>query len=70
MRHLVILLLLALMCSGCGTIACHDGGYGTNAPKSGLYRGVRHDYKELSRATGEQGMAAPFYVVDMPLSLA
>jgi len=70
MKSLAVILLLALICNGCGTIACHDGGQGTNSPKSGLYRGVRHDYHEITSASGEQEMAVPFYLIDMPLSLA
>jgi len=69
MRKLIITLpLVALLCHGCGTMASHDGSpMGINR---GVYRGVRYDCDAIAHADGCAAGSAPFYAIDMPLSLA
>ena len=83
MRNLIgVLSLLAILCSGCGTIAGHDV-FATGSCMSpvqetnmkGIYRGIRYDCQELAslkRPVGERWQYAfvPLLVfVEMPLSL-
>ena len=69
MKHLIVALPLLALISGCSSVACHDNfNYGDM--EHGIYRGVRHDVNSIGKASGEQVMGVPYYVIDTPFSLA
>ena len=62
-----MLFIIALMCSGCGTIIGHDDN--EDSINNGVYRGVRNDYHWVADAVPETEMGTPIYCLDMPFSL-
>ena len=65
-----IAFIVAMMCSGCGTIISHnDEDHLSDTINHGVYRGVRTDYHWVADAVPETEMGAPLYCLDMPFSL-
>ena len=58
----MLALFVALVVSGCGTIATHAGG-GDEATQTGAYRGVRY----ISRHVGDD-QGGGIFILDIPLS--
>jgi uncharacterized protein YceK len=71
MNNLIVkFALLALLCSGCGTVASHsDYPEIEDAVGHGVYRGVRTDWHWVADAVPETEMGTPIYCLDMPFSL-
>jgi uncharacterized protein YceK len=69
MRNLIVTLSsLALLCSGCGTMAGHDDTGLSDGVNHGVYRGVRSDWQWITHASGETTLGVPVYFVDTPFS--
>lgn len=70
MRNSVVtFLVVALICSGCGTMASHPGPYEVNmGVDHGIYRGVRTDWDWTFHPAPETALGAPIYFMDFPFS--
>jgi uncharacterized protein YceK len=66
---LVTLSLVALVCSGCASIASHDPQGVSSRVNSGVYRGVREDWRVIAHAQGEETLGKPLACLDMPFSV-
>ena len=60
-----MLFLVTLACSGCATFRSHDGYSGEY---SGVYRGVREDWRAIFDPVSEEGLGMPFFCIDLPSS--
>jgi uncharacterized protein YceK len=70
MREILVMLsLVALVCSGCASIASHDAQGVSSGVNSGAYRGVREDWRVIAHAQGEETLGKPFCCLDVPFSL-
>ncbi|GEM_PF-5352859 len=61
-------ILLAAICSGCGTIASHDDQEVSGGVYHGVYRGVRADWQWIAHPEPETELGVPFYCFDVPFS--
>ncbi len=69
MRNLVVMLsLIALLCSGCGTVAGHDDQGTMGGVTHGVYRGVRTDWQWIAHPKPETEIGIPLYCLDVPFS--
>jgi uncharacterized protein YceK len=69
MRNLIMVLsLLALLGSGCGTTAGHDDQGTMGGVTHGVYRGVRSDCRWIAHPEGEEILGLPAVFIDVPFS--
>lgn len=69
MREILSMLsLVALVCAGCASFASHDPNGFNSDVNSGVYRGVREDWRVIAHSHGEETLGKPISCLDMPFS--
>jgi uncharacterized protein YceK len=69
MRNFIVMLsLVSLLCSSCGTVAGHDDQGTMGGVDHGVYRGVRTDWQWIAHGEPEERLGWPLYLIDTPFS--
>ncbi len=63
-----MLSLVTLVCSGCATFRSHEPEGYDSMVQSGVYRGVREDWRAIVHPEDMEGLGKPVFCLDLPFS--